>query len=98
MTIEQLFTRQEQAVVYLFSRYWDRIDGFKNKRICRIHTHFPDFTLADNATDLDEALEFEFGLRDFDSHIPKDLRTYVPQVVEPISPGFRRGEGAGQRP
>lgn len=74
MAIEQLFTRQEQAVVYLYSRYWDKIDGFKNKRICRIHTHFPDFTLADNDTDLDEALEFEFGLSDFDSHIPKDLR------------------------
>jgi len=74
MTVEQLFSRQEQAVVYLFSRYWDKIDGFRNKRICRIHTHFPDFTLADTSSRLEEALEFEFALSDFDSHIPKDLR------------------------
>lgn len=71
---EPIFTRQEQGVVYLFSRYWDQIDLFKNKRISRIHTHFPDFSLQDVASGAEEACEFEYGLNDFRSHVPDDLR------------------------
>ena len=68
---EPLFSRQEQGVVYLFSRYWDRLPMFKGKQPCRIHTHFPDFTMKDQATGLEEAVEFEYGLSDF-NHI-RDL-------------------------
>ena len=61
---EPIFSRQEQAVVYMFSRYWDKIDLFKEKKICNIHTHFPDFSLEDNKTGEEEAVEFEYGLGD----------------------------------
>ena len=47
MAREPIFSRQEQRVVYLFSRYWEQIDEFKNKRIYNIHTHFPDFSVED---------------------------------------------------
>jgi hypothetical protein len=70
---EPIFSRQEQAVVYLFSRYWDRIDTFKGKRICDIHTHFPDFSLEDKATGDSEAVEFEYALSGFYAHVPEDV-------------------------
>jgi hypothetical protein len=65
---EPIFSRQEQGVVYLFSRYWDKIPLFKNKQLCRIHTHFPDFTIKDRYTGSEEAIEFEYALSDF-NHI-----------------------------
>jgi hypothetical protein len=68
---EPIFSRQEQGVVYLFSRYWEHIPLFKNKRPSRIHTHFPDFTIEDLDTGLEEAIEFEYALSDF-NHI-RDL-------------------------
>ena len=66
--LEPIFSRQEQGVVYLFSRYWERIPKFKNKKILRIHTHFPDFTIVDAAGN-EEAVEFEYALNDFCSHL-----------------------------
>lgn len=71
---EPIFSRQEQGVVYLFSRYWDKIDLFSSKRICNIHTHFPDFSVEDKNTGAVEAVEFEYGLSDFDSHLYGDLK------------------------
>lgn len=71
---EPIFTRQEAGVVYLFGRYWDKIDLFSGKRTSRIHTHFPDYTLQDVASGAYEAVEFEYGLNDFLSHVPGDLR------------------------
>lgn len=71
-TREPIFTRQEQGVVYLFSRYWHKIEQFRGKRISRIHTHFPDFSFQDDGAE--EAIEFEYGLGDFYSHIPGDVR------------------------
>ncbi len=66
--LEQIFSRQEQAIVYLFSRYWERIPEFKTKKIIRIHTHFPDFSIS-NAAGESEAIEFEYGLCAFRSHL-----------------------------
>jgi hypothetical protein len=65
--LEPIFTRQEQGVVYLFSRYWEKIPGFEKKKIIRIHTHFPDFSIL-NADGGEEAIEFEYGLSSFCSH------------------------------
>ncbi len=70
---EPIFSRQEQGVVYLFSRYWQKIDTFNGKTICRIHTHFPDFCLEDDSSGEVEGLEFEYGLRDFRTHLDGDL-------------------------
>jgi hypothetical protein len=68
--LEQIFLRQEQAVVYLFSRYWERIAAFKgkDKRIGRIHTHFPDFAFVDMDGE-EEGIEFEYDLCSFRSHL-----------------------------
>ncbi len=66
--IERVFQQQEQAVVYLFSRYWERLPQFKGKKILRIHTHFPDFTVEASNGD-EEAIEFEYSLSDFRSHL-----------------------------
>jgi hypothetical protein len=72
--LEPIFSRQEQAVVYLFSRYWEEIPEFKNQKIRRIHTHFPDFAIV-NADGKEEAIEFEYGLSAFRSHMKdKSLR------------------------
>jgi hypothetical protein len=71
---EPIFTRQEQGVVYLFSRYWSRMEAFKNKRICNIHTHFPDFSIEDIDSGAEEGIEFEYGLNDFRSHLHGDLK------------------------
>jgi hypothetical protein len=73
MRHEPIFTRQEQGVVYLFSRYWQDMDEFRGKRISRIHTHFPDFYVEDLITGAEEAIEFEYALSDFRSHLG-DLR------------------------
>jgi hypothetical protein len=53
---EPIFSRQEQGVVYLFSRYWREIDGFQNKRITEIQVRFPDATMMPGA-DVWEAIE-----------------------------------------
>ncbi|MCX6144111.1 MAG: hypothetical protein NTZ35_12930 [Ignavibacteriales bacterium] len=74
MVREPIFSRQEQGVVYLFSRYWGKIDIFKNKRICNIHTHFPDFSVEDIHTEEEEGIEFEYGLSDFQFHLYGDLK------------------------
>jgi hypothetical protein len=47
---EPIFSRQEQGVVYLFSRYWTEIEAFKNKRITEIQVRFPDATARCFAT------------------------------------------------
>ena len=62
---EPIFSRQEQAVVYFFSRYWEKIKDFQNKRICDIQTHFPDCSLEGR----EEAIEFEYNLCSFYSHV-----------------------------
>ena len=68
---EPIFSRQEQGVVYLFSRYWHRIDAFRAKRIYEIHTHFPDFYLRDTRSNELEALEFEYCLSKFRDHLDR---------------------------
>jgi hypothetical protein len=68
---EPIFSRQEQAVVYLFSRYWHKIREFRNKQICDIQARFPDCSLEDR----EEAIEFEYGLGSFYSHVNrKDMK------------------------
>ena len=72
---EPVFSMQEQAVVYLFSRYWEREvfgNSFKGKKVTRIHTHFPDFSI-ENAQGKAEGIEFEYGLKAFHSHLNKGL-------------------------
>ena len=71
---EPIFSRQEQGVVYLFSRYWDKLRDFEGKRICNIHTHFPDFSLEDIKTGEEEAVEFEYARQTFYSHLPGDVK------------------------
>jgi hypothetical protein len=71
--LEPIFSRQEQGVVYLFSRYWNRMREFKDKKILRIHVHFPDFTIA-TEDGQPEAVEFEYGLSDFWPHLNSRLR------------------------
>jgi hypothetical protein len=66
--LEPIFSRQEQAVVYLFSRYWQRLPEFEGKTITRIHVRFPDFSLV-NEDGKEEAIEFEYALRAFRSHL-----------------------------
>ncbi len=70
---EPIFSRQEQGVVYLFSRYWQRIGAFKNKRISTIQLRFPDASMTDK-TGAAEAIEFEYNLSKFYDHAPHDLR------------------------
>jgi hypothetical protein len=65
---EPVFSQQEQGVVYLFSRYWDKIDAFKHKWICDIQTHFPDSWMVDERTGAWAAIEFEYALSSFDHH------------------------------
>lgn len=74
--LEPILGRQEQAVVYFFSRYWDRIPAFKDKWVYNIHTHFPDASMQDqNTWDL-EAIEFEYALSSFGHHLnPADRKT-----------------------
>ena len=43
---EPIFSRQEQAIVYLFSRHWEKIKAFKNKHICDMQTRFPEWFLG----------------------------------------------------
>lgn len=85
---EPRFSRQEQGVVYLFSRYWDRIDEFKDKKIFEIHTHFPDCRLENEKGKL-EAIEFEYGLKSFSSHIPKGHRDREDGVGSLCEDGFK---------
>ena len=67
---EPVFSMQEQAVVYLFSRYWEAeaFSEFKWHKVTRIHTHFPDFSI-ENAKGEAEGIEFEYGLKAFRSHL-----------------------------
>lgn len=70
---EPIFSPQEQAVVYLFSRYWEAMSEFRGRKISRIHTHFPDFCF-DNSDGKVEAIEFEYGLSGFRSHLGDSLQ------------------------
>jgi hypothetical protein len=74
--LERVFSRQEQAVVYLFARHWESIPEFKDMAMGQIGTRFPDcIVLAD---DKEEAIEFEYALSSFKSHLGhrgKSLRT-----------------------
>ena len=73
---ELLFSRQEQAVVYLFSHYWDTLPQFQGKQIFKPHTHFPDFSLKRRTDGGIEAIEFEYALSTFEpSHCNKVDRT-----------------------
>jgi hypothetical protein len=83
--VEQIFSRQEQAVVYLFSRYWERIPEFGGKRIRRIHTHFPDFFMTNSAGE-EEAVEFEYALAGFRTHLnTNDLVTLYNKGVRRLN-------------
>lgn len=76
---EPIFTRQEQGVVYWFSRYWERIPEFKNKRLYDIQMRFPDASMVDTVTGADEAIEFEYALSSYNHHKAADgkrLRDY----------------------
>lgn len=82
MCHEPIFSRQEQGVVYLFSRYWQKIDTFNGKRVCRIHTHFPDFYIEDETSGKVEGIEFEYGLRDFSTHLHGDLEKLKDESIK----------------
>jgi hypothetical protein len=70
---EPVFSMQEQAIVYLFSRYWEELEKFAGKKITRIHTHFPDFAFETTERQK-EGIEFEYGLSAFCSHMNGDLQ------------------------
>jgi hypothetical protein len=65
---EPVFARQEQAVVYLFARYWEHIEAFEGKTICDMQAHFPDASLIDETTGDLEAVEFEYAISSFRHH------------------------------
>lgn len=71
---EPVFSRQEQGVVYLFSRYWQQIPEFRDKRVTTVQVRFPDASMTDTTTGASEAIEFEYNLSKFYKHAPKDLR------------------------
>jgi hypothetical protein len=66
---ESIFARQEQAVVYFFSRYWHQIESFRDKRLVDIQAHFPDASMEDTKTGNREAIEFEYALSGFYGHL-----------------------------
>ncbi len=66
---ESIFARQEQAVVYFFSRYWDQMETFRHKRLVDMQTRFPDACMEDTETGNLEAIEFEYALRSFYGHL-----------------------------
>ena len=65
---EPVFARQEQAVVYFFSRYWQQIEPFCHGRLSHIQTHFPDASMEYAAANEWQAIEFEYALSSFDHH------------------------------
>lgn len=71
----------EQGIVYLFSRYWPKIDALKSKikEITDAHTHFPDFYYNDNEC----GIEFEYKLSGFRSHF-KEISKLVKDGVKKI--------------
>ena len=72
--LEPILTRQEQGVVYLFSRYWEKIPEFKNKWLYDIQMRFPDASMVDTVTDAYEAIEFEYALSSFNHDKPADRK------------------------
>jgi hypothetical protein len=66
---EPIFARQEQAVVYFFSRYWQQIEPFCRKRLYDIQTRFPDASMEDPSSGDWEAIEFEYALSSFYGHL-----------------------------
>lgn len=66
--LEPIFSRQEQSVVYLFSRHWEQIRCFKGKTLLRIQSRFPDCSIV-SADGTEEAIEFEYGLTSFRAHL-----------------------------
>ncbi len=72
---EPVFSRQEQGVVYLFSRYWQRIPAFKDKQIYDIQMRFPDASMEDAKTGAVEAIEFEYALSSFNHYGRADWKT-----------------------
>ena len=71
---EPIFARQEQGVVYLFSRYWKKIPEFKNKWLYDIQMRFPDASMVDTETGANEAIEFEYALSSFDHYKAADSK------------------------
>jgi hypothetical protein len=68
--LEPLFSRQEQGVVYLFSRYWEEIPVFKGMKMLRIQVRFPDCSIVSAVDGKNQkAVEFEYGLSSFRSHL-----------------------------
>jgi hypothetical protein len=72
--LEPVFSGQEQAVVYLFSRYWKKIPAFKNKWVYDIQMRFPDASMMDTETDAYEAIEFEYALSSFNHYDRTDRK------------------------
>jgi len=72
---EPVFSRQEQGVVYLFSRYWQDMPAFTGKRTCNIQMRFPDASIKDITTGADEAIEFEYVLSSFKHVKRSDWKT-----------------------
>jgi hypothetical protein len=67
---EPVFKGQEMGAVYFFSRYWDRLPEFKNKKLYDIRPQFPDASMVDvsGAKEVKEAIEFEYALSSFQHH------------------------------
>jgi hypothetical protein len=72
---EPMFSRQEQALVYLFSRHWEQLPAFQKKRISKVQMRFPDASMVDCATGHVEAIEFEYALSSFHRLKPADRKT-----------------------
>jgi len=70
---EPVFKGQEMGAVYFFSRYWDRLPEFKNKKLYDIRPQFPDASMVDvsGAKEVKEAIEFEYALSSFKHHTDK---------------------------
>ena len=78
-TKEPMFSRQEQAVVYLVSRHWDDIPDSRGKELAMIQMRFPDASMVEKGkaagTGHDEAIEFEYALvRSTTSRLPTGKR------------------------
>ncbi len=81
-TKEPIFSRQEQAVVYLVSRHWDDIPDLGDKQLTMIRMRFPDASMVQKGKTAgsghDEAIEFEYALSSFNHFKAADRKKLQP--------------------
>jgi len=82
---EPVFGRQEQAVVYFFSRYWEQIEPFCHGRLSHIQTQFPDASMEYAAAGKWQAIEFEYALSSFDHHRERRSRKILNEDYDSLA-------------